>query len=214
MRFDPRRAVVRTVLATTLGFSVGIVLIARGASPAIAVLAGIVAGGALLLGLILSLLCISGADETQRRASRDDPGRTAVFSVMLNVSAIALFAATILVRTVRQASQGRALLVALCLATVALAWSLTHSTFALRYAHLYYRGDKEGGGVKFPGAARPAYSDFAYLAFTIGMCFQVSDASVTSPRIRRAVLLHAVMSFVYTTAILAFVLNLVFSLAS
>jgi len=215
MRFDPRRAVVRTVLATTLGFSVGIVLIARGASPAIAVLAGIVAGGALLLGLIWSLLRISGADETQRRASRDDPGRGAVFLLMLSVSAIALLAATILVRTERQAPpQGRALLVALCLATVAMAWSLTHSMFALRYAHLYYR-DKEGaGGVEFPGGARPAYCDFAYLAFTIGMCFQVSDASVTSPQIRRAVLLHAVMSFVYTTAILAFVLNLVFSLAS
>src|SRR5262249_24551573 len=117
MRFDPRRAVVRTVLATTLGFSVGVVLIARGASPAIAVLAGIVTGGALLLGLIWSLLSIAGGDETQRRAWRDDPGRRAVFLLMLSVSAIALLAATILVRTERQAPpQGRALLVALCLA--------------------------------------------------------------------------------------------------
>jgi uncharacterized membrane protein len=74
---------------------------------------------------------------------------------------------------------------------------------------------KEGiGGVEFPGGAPPAYSDFAYLAFTIGICFQVSDASVTSRQIRHTVLLHAVMSFVYTTTILAFVLNLVFSLAS
>ena len=215
MRFDPRRAVVRTVLATTLGFSVGIVLIARRASPVIAVLAGIVAGGALLLGLIWSLLRISSAGETQRRAAGDDPGRTAVFLIMLSASVIALFVATILVSTVRQAPpQARALLVALCLATVALAWSLTHSTFALRYAHLYYRDNEGVGGVEFPGRARPAYSDCAYLAFTIGMCFQVSDTSVTSPQIRRTVLRHAVMSFAYTTAILAFVLNLVFSLAS
>jgi uncharacterized membrane protein len=162
----------------------------------IAVPAGIVAGGMLLLGLIWSLLRISGASETQQRASGDDPGRTAVSSLMLNGSAIALFVAIVLVRTVRQAPlQERAILVALCLATVALAWSLTHSTFALRYAYLYYREDEEGvGGVEFPGGARPAYSDFAYLAFTIGMCFQVSDTSVTSSQIRRSVLLHAVIS--------------------
>jgi len=54
------------------------------------------------------------------------------------------------------------------------------------------------GGVEFPGGARPAYSDFAYLAFTVGMCFQVSDTSVTSPQICRSALLHAVMSFAYT----------------
>ena len=46
------------------------------------------------------------------------------------------------------------------------------------------------------------------------MCFQVSDMVVSSPRIRRIVLLHAILSFVYNTAILAFVLNLVFGFAS
>jgi uncharacterized membrane protein len=97
---------------------------------------------------------------------------------------------------------------------VAICWALTHTAFALRYAHLYYREDAEGvGGVDFPGKGAPTYFDFAYLAFTIGMCFQVSDSAVTSPQIRRAVLLHALLSFVYNTAILAFVLNLVFGFA-
>ena len=106
------------------------------------------------------------------------------------------------------------MLVALCLLNVALSWALTQTSFALRYAHLYYREDKEGvGGVDFPGGAPPAYFDFAYFAFTVGMCFQVSDTTVSSPQIRRAVLLHATLSFVYNTAILAFVLNLVFGLA-
>src|SRR5437016_2847003 len=69
------------------------------------------------------------------------------------------------------------------------------------------------GGVNFPGRSAPGYLDFAYLAFTVGMCFQVSDVTVSSPQIRHAVLLHAVLSFVYNTAILAFVLNLVFGFA-
>jgi uncharacterized membrane protein len=70
------------------------------------------------------------------------------------------------------------------------------------------------GGVEFPGGARPSYFDFAYMAFTIGMTFQVSDVTVSSPQIRRGVLLQATLSFVYSTLILAFVLNLIFGLAS
>jgi uncharacterized membrane protein len=216
MRFDPRRAIIRTVIATTIGISVGIIALAREVPIVISVLSGIVAGGVVLLGLIWSLFQRCTASKTRHRAASDDPGRTAVYSLMLNTSFISIFAANVLVRTARPAGHGeRTVLVALCLATVAIAWSLTHSTFALRYAHLYYREDAEGvGGVEFPGRADPTYADFAYLAFTVGMCFQVSDVAVSSPQIRRAVLLHAVMSFVYATALLAFVLNLAFGLAS
>ena len=89
------------------------------------------------------------------------------------------------------------------------AWVLTHTSYTLRYAHLYYREDSEGvGGVEFPGNAAPDYFDFAYVAFTIGMCFQVSDVIVTSRNIRRTILSHAILSFAYNTAILALSLNL------
>ena len=104
---------------------------------------------------------------------------------------------------------------ALCLVTVALAWTMTHTAFTFRYAHLYYREDAEGvGGLDFPGELPPTYFDFAYFAFTVGMCFQVSDVCVTSHQIRRSVLLHAIISFAYNSIILAFVLNLVFGVAS
>ena len=83
------------------------------------------------------------------------------------------------------------------------------AAYALRYAHLYYRDDEEGvGGLSLPGDAAPAYLDFAYFAFTIGMCFQVSDIAVSSPQIRRTVLGHSVLSFLYNTAILATAINL------
>jgi uncharacterized membrane protein len=68
--------------------------------------------------------------------------------------------------------------------------------------------------VQLPGHAPPTYFDFAYFAFTIGMCFAVSDVCVTSPQIRRAVLLHALISFAYNSVILAFVLNFVFGMAA
>ena len=44
------------------------------------------------------------------------------------------------------------------------------------------------------------------------MCFQVSDVTISASHIRRAVLMHALLSFVYNTTILALALNLVVGL--
>jgi uncharacterized membrane protein len=113
----------------------------------------------------------------------------------------------------RIAPGAESLMVLLSLVAVISAWLLTHTSFTLRYAHLYYRDDDEGeGGLAFPGDRRPDDFDFAYFAFTIGMCFQVSDVTVSSPQIRRAVLAHALLSFAYNTVILALALNLLFGL--
>jgi uncharacterized membrane protein len=169
-----------------------------------------------LLVLSWTVIVPSHARETRERAGSEDPGRSLVYAIILVTSAVSLLGATVLVRDARGVAPDLArVIAALCLATVALAWTTTHTAFTFRYAHLYYREDSEGiGGVDFPGKHPPTYFDFAYFAFTIGMCFQVSDACVSSSQIRRAVLLHAVMSFAYNSIILAFVLNLVFSLAA
>lgn len=153
---------------------------------------------------------------TQKKAASEDPGRTAIYVLTLATAAVSLLAATVLVGGAKASSPraGREL-IAICLLTASLSWTVTHTAFALRYAHLYYREDAEGvGGVEFAGRERPNYFDFAYLAFTVGMTFQVSDIGVTSPQIRRAVLLQAVIAFAYNTAILAFILNLAFGFAS
>jgi uncharacterized membrane protein len=156
------------------------------------------------------------ADATKARAGEEDPGRTLVYVIVLLASGVSLLAATAVVRDAHTLGAGIAHAVTgLCLATVALAWGMTHTAFTFRYARLYYRADSEGiGGVELPGKEPPSYFDFAYFAFTIGMCFQVSDVCVTSRQIRRAVLLHALISFAYNSVILAFVLNLVFALAA
>jgi uncharacterized membrane protein len=91
---------------------------------------------------------------------------------------------------------------------VALSWVLTHTAYTFRYAHLYYRGAVNGGLV-FPGTERPSDVDFAYFAFTLGMCFQVSDVQITSSEIRSACLIHSLISFVFNTTILAVALNVV-----
>ena len=217
MTASPRRAFTRAALACSVAGVVGLALSFGLHLPRwFALLAAWDAGGLTMLILAWHLIASASAEDTARQAAADDPGRTAVYALVLVTSAISLFSAVALVhRAKTMPGDEGGFLVALCLANVALCWGLTHTAFTLRYAHLYYREDEEGvGGLEFPGGKPPSYFDFAYFAFTVGMCFQVSDATVSSPQIRRTVLLDAILSFAYNTAILAFVLNLVFGLAN
>lgn len=174
----------------------------------IAALSGWNAGAAILLVFYWTAIARFDDKRTAERAAAEDPGRFTVNVLVLLTSGSSLLSTIALMHRANDA------MVALSIADVLLSWTLTHTAFALRYAHLYYRPDDEGvGGVDFPGDAKPAYLDFAYLAFTVGMCFQVSDTSVSSPQIRREVLLHAALSFVYNVAILAFVVNVLGGLA-
>jgi uncharacterized membrane protein len=213
-RIDPRRAISRVALACAFGVS-AYVAVAPRLPPVAAALVGWDVASLVLLGLSWAIIGPANASSTRARAGSEDPGRTLVYAIAVLTSTVSLLAANVLVRSTRALPPGlQQAGVAMCLATVALAWSMTHTAFTLRYARLYYREDSEGvGGVTLPGDAPPNYFDFAYLAFTVGMCFQVSDMCVTSNQIRRTVLLHAVISFAYNSAILAFVLNLVFGMA-
>ncbi len=214
-RIAPRRVLTRVGISLVAG--VCAYLAAAPHLPALAAgLAGWDTAGFVLLALSWTIIGATDASETSYRASFEDPGRTLVYFVVVLTSAVSLLAATLLSRAGHHVPPASSdVVAALCLSTVALAWTMTHTAFTFRYAHLYYREDAEGvGGITLPGDAPPTYFDFAYFAFTIGMCFQVSDVCVTSPQIRRAVLLHAVISFAYNSVILAFVLSLVFGLAT
>lgn len=104
--------------------------------------------------------------------------------------------------------------VALALATVAGSWLLLPTVFTLTYASAYYR-TAAVGGLSFPGADasfRPDYGDFLYFAFTIAVAAQTSDVCVTTSAMRRLVLLQALLSFAFNTAILAFMINIAASM--
>ena len=75
------------------------------------------------------------------------------------------------------------LLEAMGIVTIVLSWLIVHTTFTLRYAHLYYMGDR-AGGIDFKQGSdyEPDYRDFAYTAFTVGMTYQVSDTDITKSR--------------------------------
>jgi uncharacterized membrane protein len=208
-RHIPLHAHGRLIAAGAVGILIALLLPAR-LGVASRLLAAWDVAALVLATFAWTIILGNGAAETQRHAGTHDPGRRAVGLLVILTSAVSLLATAVILRQARSCPPAvRELFVALCILAVASAWVLTHTAYALRYAHLYYRDDEEGvGGLSLPGDAAPAYLDFAYFAFTIGMCFQVSDISVSSPQIRRAVLGHSVLSFLYNTAILATAINL------
>jgi uncharacterized membrane protein len=104
----------------------------------------------------------------------------------------------------------KAFLIGISVLSVALAWALVHTMFTLRYARIYY--SDLVGGIDFNDHEPPAYLDFAYLAFTIGMTFQVSDTNLTSKPIRRTALRHALLSYLFGAVLLGLAINVVASI--
>jgi uncharacterized membrane protein len=99
------------------------------------------------------------------------------------------------------------------LVTVIGSWLLIPMNFTLTYASVFYAASKRG--LLFPDrdpAFEPHYSDFLYFAFTIAVASQTADIAVASPAMRRLVLLHAIVSFAFNTAILAFAINVAASM--
>jgi uncharacterized membrane protein len=148
------------------------------------------------------------ATETALHARREDPGRQATALVLLNASLVSLLAiGLVLVRAANTHGLDKGLLVGSCVTSVVLAWAVVHTVFTLRYADLYYQG--EPGGIDFNGDEPPDYLDFAYLAWTLGMTFQVSDTDLRSRPIRRTALRHAMLSYAFGTLIIATTINLI-----
>jgi uncharacterized membrane protein len=152
------------------------------------------------------------AEQTAVEADYVDPARAVTDLLLLTAAVASLVAVGAVLVSAKQHKATQDLRVALSLASVVLSWGLVHTVFMLRYARLYYTG--EDGGVDFKQPGPPDYSDFAYLSFTIGMTFQVSDTDLKENAFRRTALGHAVLSYAFGTGIVAATINLVASLSS
>jgi uncharacterized membrane protein len=154
-----------------------------------------------------------GADSARTRAlaAREDSSRVVADLVVL-AACIASLIGVGLVLLKAATAKGAALagMTALGAASIGLAWAIVHTIFTLRYADLYY---SNGGGIDFNGDDAPDYRDFAYVAFTVGMTYQVSDTNLRTKAFRRTALRHSLLSFVFGTAIIAVMINIVAGLA-
>jgi len=165
--------------------------------------------GALYLTLALQLMSASEVNHMRRRARLQDEGQFAIL-ILTALAALASLAAIFdLLSTSHGNTRGMNEII-LATATILISWAFTHTMFALHYAHEYYdENGGHGGGMEFPGGEKePDYWDFMYFSFTVGMCAQVSDVTVSCKPIRRTVLGHSIVSFIFNAALLALTVNI------
>jgi uncharacterized membrane protein len=174
---------------------------------------------ALTIYMVLLGIVIFQADGpmTRQRVSRDEPNRVALLIVLVLVALLGNISVGVILTAVGNEHPAHArLLVALSILAVVLSWFLLHTAVGQHYARLYYEdADAQGNpfpegmrqGFKIPGSDLPAYLDFMYISFTVGLTYAMSDVNVTSPAQRRIVLLHSVVSFFFYSTVLGVVLN-------
>jgi uncharacterized membrane protein len=152
------------------------------------------------------------ATDTRDHATREDPTQPVTDIILLLASVASLAGVGYLLIAKSASGTDTELAAAVGVGSVAVAWLIVHTVYTLRYARLYY-GDTEGG-IDFNQDEPPCYLDFAYLAFTLGMTYQVSDTDLQTREIRGTALRHALLSYVLGAVILATVINMIAGLGS
>lgn len=213
------RALGRDGLIAVRGFAA----LAVGSAAASAVVAtkglqyGVAAGwiGAAGTFLVWTWAAVGRMDSrrTASHATREDPTRAVTDAIVLSASLASLVGVGYLLAAGSKSGSDVDVAAAVGICSVAAAWLVVHTVFTLRYARLYYLNGSSG--IDFNQKdEQPAYVDFAYLAFTIGMTYQVSDTDLTSRAIRSTALRQALLSFVLGAVILATTINLIAGLSN
>jgi uncharacterized membrane protein len=191
------------------GLGVGAVVAVLGA-PELSLLAGWIVAAGVALIWVWRISWPQGPDGTELLAEAESRTHSTDSAVLIAAAIGVLAVVDALVRSSGNQDAVAVAAVALSVVSVVLSWALVNTVFALKYARLYYLDDD--GGIDFHQDTPPSYSDFAYMAFTVGMSFAVSDTEPANTRIRRIALGHALLSYAFGTGILAVAVNLVTNL--
>jgi uncharacterized membrane protein len=201
----------RLAVAAALGLIVGLLLVPF-QRPEIAVLAGWDVCAATVLVVVWHVIRTSDSARTKLLAIKEDETRGTTRLLLVNAAVASLFAVAFLLGAAGRVRGGEQVFyIALATVTVVVSWTIVNTVFTLRYADLYFAGIPEG--IDFGGSTdEPDFRDFAYLAFTIGMTYQVSDTNLRNRSIRRLVLQHAFLSYVFGVVIVSTTVSLVTNL--
>jgi uncharacterized membrane protein len=147
-------------------------------------------------------------EQTAAVSTREDDSRPAAEAILISASVASLVGVgLVLIRAADQTGSARVYLAAFAVLSVVLSWTSVQTVFTLRYARLYHAA---GSGIDFREKDRlPDYHDFAYVAFTIGMTYQVSDTDLTSFTMRRTALRQSLLSYLFGIVIVAITINLI-----
>ena len=200
----------RTVVVASIGLIVAVVLL-RFVPWGLAVVGGWDAAALTFLATVWPVIVRADGAHAERLARREDETRGSATVLLVGASVVSLLGAGFtLILAGRGSGAPRVLLIGVATLTVVLSWTVVNTVYTLRYADLNFGAPAEG--IAFPdssGSQPPSYRDFAYVAFTIGMTYQVSDTTLRDPRIRRTVLCHALLSYLFGVVIVAGTVSLI-----
>jgi uncharacterized membrane protein len=200
----------RAVIVGSIGLIVAVVLLWF-VPWGMAVVAGWDAAALAFLISVWPIIIRANSSHAAQLATREDETRGSATVLLLAASVASLLGVGFALLLAGQESGPlKVLLVGFAVLTVVLSWTVVNTVFTLRYADQHFGSG--AAGIAFgdsDGPETPSYRDFAYVAFTIGMCYQVSDTTVRDRRIRRTVLSHALLSYVFGVAIVGGSVNLI-----
>ena len=205
-------SLLRLVCMTAFGtvVSVGTALVAPWQ---LAMLMGWITAAITFLVIVWWVIGTADGERTRRLATVEDDSRSLATLVVIGACTASLAGAGLALHKASQAAGAEpALLTVGSVAVVVVSWLVVNTEFTLRYAHRYF--STPVGGIDFAGTDAPDYRDFAYLAFTVGMTYQVSDTALLEPSFRRLLLVHAAAAYVFGVVIVAAVINIVAGIVS
>jgi uncharacterized membrane protein len=203
----------RAVVVTCVGLLAAVVLV-WWVSWELAVIAGWDAAAFTFLLSVWPIIIGADSSHAAQLATREDQSRGSAALLLVGASVASLLGAGFVLNLAgHDSGPPRLLLIGVAVLTVVLSWTVVNTVYTLHYADLHYRSS--GVGIAFGEAAgqeRPTYRDFAYVAFTIGMTYQVSDTTVADPTIRHTVLVHAFVSYLFGVVIVGGSVSLIVGL--
>jgi uncharacterized membrane protein len=175
-------------------------------------LAGWVATAGLYVVWTRLILGRMDAEQTRKWVTREDPTRWVADVVIVSASIASLGGVGYVVGAGSASVTESVQSAVVGILTVAASWFAVHTLYTVHYARLYYSDDP--GGINFHDREPPCFQDFAYVAYTVGMTYQVSDTEIELRSIRSTVLRHAMLSYLLGAVVLAVTINLIAGLGS
>lgn len=165
-------------------------------------------GVGLFLVLIYIWMTSLNADQICVRFVEEDQSAPVILVVVTFAAILSLVAIIALLATIKQVTGlERTGHIGLAAVTIVNSWMLVPTMFTSHYADMFYSAAEADRPLHFPQTPKPVFWDFAYFSFTIAAACQTSDVSTTRRSIRKIVIAHTLISFLFNASILGFAIN-------
>jgi uncharacterized membrane protein len=165
-------------------------------------------GVALFLTLIFFWMTRLTAEQIRSRYIEEDDSAPVILAVVTIAAALSLVAIIEPLATMKQVTgTDRAAHFALAALTLLNSWILVPTMFTTHYADMFYSANEEERPLRFPETPKPVFWDFAYFSFTIAAACQTADVATMNAGVRRTVIAHTMISFLFNASILGFAIN-------